>query len=91
MTAGFRVMCSDGVSRHDPLFRNHRDALTWVSLRHVCYLDHSVRREAVWRVSSFRLVAGADSVTPLPQLAPAASPLSLVETVFGKEQEPARV
>lgn len=91
MTAGFRVMCSDGVSRHDPLFRSQRDALTWVSLRHVCYLDHTVRREATWRVSEFRLVAGAvvdapkHPRTPLPDAAPATTPLSVVNAVFGKE------
>jgi hypothetical protein len=86
MSSGWRVVCSDGNTRHESLFRSRRDALTWQTVRHVCPFDHTVRREAEWRISEIRIVAGADadSVTPLPGPAPA-TPSSVIETVFGKE------
>lgn len=88
MTAGFSVVCSDGQVRHRSLFATRRDASTWQewhTAHHACRTGHTIRREAEWRVAEFRLVAGADSVTPLPAPAPATSPLSVVESVFGEE------
>lgn len=55
MTSGFRVVCSDGVSRHEQLFPTQRDALTWQTYRHVCPMGHRIRKEAEWEVESFRL------------------------------------
>lgn len=48
MTSGYRVLCSDGVSRHGELFATSRDALTWQTWRHVCHLGHHLRREATF-------------------------------------------
>lgn len=55
MTAGFRVLCSDGVSRHEALFPTYRDARTWQTFRHVCPFGHRIRKEAEWPVESMRL------------------------------------
>jgi hypothetical protein len=85
MSSGWRVVCSDGNTRHESLFRNRRDALTWQTVRHVCPFDHTVRREAEWRISEIRIVAGADvSYSPASRPAPA-TPLETADAVFGKE------
>ena len=56
MTSGWRIVCSDGISRHTELFPTRRDALTWQTFRHVCpFGHHPPRREAEWEVESFRL------------------------------------
>lgn len=55
MTSGWRVLCSDGNSRHSELFPTRRDALTWQTFRHICPFGHRVRKEAEWPVESIRL------------------------------------
>lgn len=89
MSSGFRVVCSDGVSRHEPLFRTRRDAEAFTAV-HRCRLSHIIRREATWRVAEFRIVAGAEPYATkhpaaLPSTPAPATPSSVIEAVFGKE------
>lgn len=57
MTAGYRVVCSDGEIRHESLFQTRQDAETWMTWHtgyHACW-RHTIRREAEWEVAAFRI------------------------------------
>lgn len=57
MTAGYRVVCSDGEVRHESLFQTKQDAETWMTWHtgyHACW-KHTIRREAEWEVAAMRI------------------------------------
>ena len=57
MTAGYRVVCSDGEIRHESLFQTRQDAETWMTWHtgyHACW-RHTIRREAEWEVAALRI------------------------------------